>query len=556
MKRLSLLLGLLAIFAVPTVAEGWDVVPGQIIVDIKHEFLPITPALNGQDVIVTSIPSLDSLNELYQVHTFQKIVDDSWSALKGFYLLKFPDSLDVNLVHSSFSADVHIHLVGLTGFRYPDVTPSDYYFPEQWGLRRMKCPEAWRYTNGSSSIIIQIIDGGTDYGHPDLIHNIWQNTDEDADNDGHTIEWNSAEHKWVLDLGDFDGYDADHNGYPDDLVGWDFWNIDNDPQPTHAALGWDDHGDKTAGTAAAVTDNRISSDEANWVCWYDTGTVAGTSWFSKIMIARIYYANPLLDIHAIQAIHYARNKGARIISMSWGSSVDDAALHAALDSAYDEGILLVASAGNDSSEAFHYPAVYSSVIAVAGTDSNDVKAAHSNWGTWVDICAPWSNIAPDRDDPPNWSYYCYDDDFSGTSASAPFVAGVAALVWACDTFATNVEVRNALESTADSICGLPGNQGQPWCAPFNKLGHGRVNALEAVKVFRPIPFPPGDCTHNWVIELDDAVYILNYLFQDGPHADPVCIADTNADGIVNLGDALVILDYLFRGGPPPQDGCI
>ncbi|MGB2990671.1 MAG: S8 family serine peptidase, partial [Candidatus Zixiibacteriota bacterium] len=459
MRKVSFLIGVLILFVVFSAASADEPVPGQIMIDIKHEYLPISPVPTEQGIMITGIASVDSLNALYQVHSFEKITDDSWSATKGFYVLRFPDSLDVDLVHSSYSTDIHIHLAGLTGFRYPDVTPGDYYFPQQWGLSKMKCPEAWRHTNGSSSIIIQIIDGGTDYGHPDLVHNIWQNLGEDADGDGHTIEWDPAQNKWVLDPGDVNGSDGDGNYYCDDLVGFDFrdppcgtgYGFDPQPTPPEPPLWlWGDHGDKTAGTAAAVTDNRISLDEANWICYYDTNSVAGTSWFSKIMIARVGDPPEQTDEQAVKAIHYARNNGAKIINMSWSGLIDDQALHAALDSAYAEGLLLVASAGAQSDSIRLYPAAYPNVIAVAGTESNDVKATNSNYGTWVDICAPYRNVAPDRADSPNFDYYCYDTCFAGTSASAPFVAGVAAMVWTCNLNATNAEVRAALEDSADA----------------------------------------------------------------------------------------------------------
>jgi subtilisin family serine protease len=196
MKKSSFLFGAIVLFIVSltnlfgllSVTHAQDFVSGQIMIDIRHEYLPLTPHINGQGVIGTGLPSIDSLNALFQVYAFEKIVDDSWSATKGFYLLKFPDSLDVTLVHSSYSADIHVHLAGLTGFREPHgVTPRDYYYPQQWGLRKMQCPDAWMYTLGSASIIIQIMDGGTDYGHPDLVGNIWQNLGEDRDGDGHSM---------------------------------------------------------------------------------------------------------------------------------------------------------------------------------------------------------------------------------------------------------------------------------------------------------------------------------------------------------------------------------
>jgi subtilisin family serine protease len=552
MKAHPLFLWLLILLGLVCVVEAQDFVPGEIMIDIKHEYLPIAPSANGSGVIETGLPSIDSLNILYGVYAFQTPVNTSSEVSRGFFFLKFPDSLDVQRLIASYRADIHVTKASLNWIPHPDVTPGDYYFYQQWGLSKMKFPDAWRYTNGLPTVVIDIIDGGTDYGHPDLVKNVWQNLGEDADADGRTIEWDANQNRWVLDPGDLsDEVDNDDNGYRNDLVGWDFWNEgDADPQPSNEPWNeWRDHGDKTAGTAAAVTHNRISLDEATWIAYTDTNSVAGASWFSRIMIGRIFD-----NQDAINAIDYAIDNGARIISMSWSDTADNALLHDKIDEAWEAGLLLIASAGNDYGEVIKYPAVYSNVLAVAATDQNDVKTDYSNYGAWVDLCAAGFNVAPSRAS--RWSYYYYDFSFQGTSTSCPFVAGVAALVWSCSLSATNAEVRNALESTADDICSLPGNQGQPWCAPFNKLGHGRVNALEAVKVFRPVPFPPGDCNHTFYIDEGDAIYLLNYLFQGGPQADPVCIADTNADGRVNLSDALVILAYLFRDDPPPQDGCI
>jgi thermitase len=549
MKAYPFLLGLLILFGFICAVQAQDFVPGEIMIDIKHEYLPIALSPNGGGVIETGLPSIDSLNILYSVYAFQTPVDTSSQVSRGFFFLKFPDSLDVETVITSYRADIHVTKASLNYILHPDVTPGDFYFYQQWGLSKIKCPDAWRYTNGLPTVVIDIIDGGTDYGHPDLVKNVWQNLGEDADADGRTIEWDANQNKWVLDTGDLDAYDSDNNLYPDDLVGWDFSDEgDADPQPSYWNE-WQDHGDKTAGTAAAVTDNRISLDEATWIAYSDTNSVAGASWFSRIMIGRTFDQQD-----AINAIDYAIDNGARIISMSWSNTVDNGMLHDKLDEAWGAGLLLIASAGNDSGEVIKYPGAYSSVIAVAATDQSDVKTDYSNYGSWVDICAPGFNVTPSRAS--HWSYYYYDFSFQGTSASVPLVAGVAALVWSCSLSATNAEVRNALENTADDICSLPGNQGRPWCSPYSKLGHGRVNALEAVKVFRPVPFPPGDCNHNFVVDQADAIFILNYLFYGGSLPDPVCIADTNADGIVNLGDALVILSYLFHGGPAPQDGCI
>jgi hypothetical protein len=71
--------------------------------------------------------------------------------------------------------------------------------------------------------------------------------------------------------------------------------------------------------------------------------------------------------------------------------------------------------------------------------------------------------------------------------------------------------------------------------------------------FSTTSFTLGDATRDGIINLADAIYILNYLFKDGPAPDPLATADVNCDQTVNMADALCLLIYLFRDGDPP--GC-
>jgi hypothetical protein len=66
-------------------------------------------------------------------------------------------------------------------------------------------------------------------------------------------------------------------------------------------------------------------------------------------------------------------------------------------------------------------------------------------------------------------------------------------------------------------------------------------------------FLRGDANHDGVINLGDAIYILNYLFKHGPAPIPMDAGDANCNGATELGDAIYILNYLFKHGPPP--GC-
>ncbi|NIM98491.1 MAG: hypothetical protein GTO24_10555 [candidate division Zixibacteria bacterium] len=61
----------------------------------------------------------------------------------------------------------------------------------------------------------------------------------------------------------------------------------------------------------------------------------------------------------------------------------------------------------------------------------------------------------------------------------------------------------------------------------------------------------GDCNADGTIDVSDAVYLINYLFRDGP-APPLQVGDVNCDGVIQSGDVVFLLNYLFRGGPEPS----
>jgi parallel beta-helix repeat protein len=65
------------------------------------------------------------------------------------------------------------------------------------------------------------------------------------------------------------------------------------------------------------------------------------------------------------------------------------------------------------------------------------------------------------------------------------------------------------------------------------------------------PLIPGDANKDWLINTGDVIYLINYLFRDGPAPDPLAAGDCDGDGVVGTGDVVYLLNYLFRGGPPP-----
>jgi hypothetical protein len=196
------------------------------------------------------------------------------------------------------------------------------------------------------------------------------------------------------------------------------------------------HGTHVAGTIAAMNNNR-------GVVGVSPGTV-------QLYIVRLFgndgqwaYSSTLID-----AANRCASAGANIINMSLGGSDPSEFERAKFDELNAQGILVIASAGNDYNTDFNYPASYSSVMSVAAIDSSKNHADFSNRNSQVDIAAPGVGI---RSTVPGGGYASW----SGTSMAAPHVSGVAALVWSAIPDATNVEVRDALIKTAQDL-GEPG----------------------------------------------------------------------------------------------------
>lgn len=338
----------------------------------------------------------------------------------------------------------------------PLATPNDPFLDEQYAMALMQMREAWDVETGSRDVVIGISDTGCDWDHPDLAANIYVNAAEDANGNGRFDNLPFDEG------GDLDGIDADGNGYVDDVIGWDFITGEYpepgedgappDPDP----MDFEGHGTTTSGIAAAVTDNGLM--------------VAGTAWHCAIMPLKILYAATQgsggITSDILESFYYAADNGVHVLSMSWRNP-DSPALHEAVQYAHAAGVFLVASAGNDNGDNWQTPSSYPEVLSVAATQWGDLKADFSNFGSWVGIAAPgvgvWSTAFDDT----------FTTDFAGTSASCPYVAGVAGLVLSRYPESTNTEVYYRLTGTADPIDLVnPLYRG--------KLGSGRVNGYRAL----------------------------------------------------------------------------
>jgi hypothetical protein len=188
---------------------------------------------------------------------------------------------------------------------------------------------------------------------------------------------------------------------------------------------------------------------------------------------------------AIHAIEYAADNGADIISCSWHWN-NCTAHKEACEYAYSQGVFLVAAAGNFNNSVPHYPAYYDCVMAVASTDSDDKKAASSNYGDWVDVAAPGHQILSLRacgKGAPN-NLYPYQDPnnnatmyiLSGTSMACPYVAGLAGLCLAADSNLTPGDLRLLITRYA-----------HPLADP--NLDCGRINADKSLSYIGNLPDP-------------------------------------------------------------------
>jgi len=158
-------------------------------------------------------------------------------------------------------------------------------------------------------------------------------------------------------------------------------------------------------------------------------------------------------------------------------------------------VVIVCSAGNNggngsSDQSIRYPARYSNTIAVGASNENDQRWTTSGyWGSAfgpeLDIVAPggvstiWTTDISGSGGYDSFGDGNYTDSFGGTSASAPLVAGIAALLRSMDPSLSWTEVRDVLRNTADKVAGMSGQNFTIY------YGYGRINAYEALKSLPP-----------------------------------------------------------------------
>lgn len=327
--------------------------------------------------------------------------------------------------------------------------PDDplYVSGDQWGLEKVKAPQAWSVSTGGG-VVVAVIDTGVDLDHPDLIGSLWRNPGEVAGN----------------------GRDDDGNGCVDDVHGCDFVGLDGDPDDGNG------HGTHVAGIVGAATDNHLG--------------IAGMGWAVKLMPVRVLGNDGVGSPWTVQSgIRYAADNGAQVINLSLGvcaqAPIPD--VSQAVAYAQSKGVLVISAAGNSGESdpyscfAF-YPASCPGVIGVAATNDVDNRASFSNYGSYVDVSAPGVDIYS------TWRATAGYGYMSGTSMASPFVSGLASLLWSRYPAAGATQIAAAIQNSAVDL----GTAG--WDQYF---GWGRIQAVEALRRFEtvasqivPEPAPP------------------------------------------------------------------
>ncbi len=333
-------------------------------------------------------------------------------------------------------------------------------------LEQVNAYDAWDYSFGSAEVSVAILDNSIKYDHEDLLASVKVNWSDFPDN----------------------GLDDDGNGYIDDTFGYDTANDDADVRPYLSsadgiqaiALNRVDktfsHGTHVSGVVAAATDNGIG-----------IASIGNGVKFLPVKIGDDTNGNLSSFDFLTEGIHYAMIREVDVINISGGSDAPSITLKEKIEEAQSNSIIIVASAGNDYECIPHYPAAFPNVIAVGGVKFDDQVAyaesgenpdsvifSGSNYGIWVDVCAPYysimSTVVDTEDevilqDRYNWS--------SGTSFSAPIVSATCALMLSYDPTLTPEQVRSCLYASADPI-------NDPYAEHVGELGYGRVNVAAAM----------------------------------------------------------------------------
>ncbi|MEF2247073.1 S8 family serine peptidase [Paenibacillus sp. IITD108] len=218
------------------------------------------------------------------------------------------------------------------------------------------------------------------------------------------------------------------------------------------------HGTQIAGSIAAIDDNRGIVGSTNNIELYAVKTIdsMGKGYISSV----------------IKGIDWAIDNDIQIINLSFVVNEYSLLLHEAIQNAYNNGLLIIAAAGNKGmgENTILYPALFPEVLAVGAIDKSHNRASFSSTGPELDLVAPGSLILTTN----RFGGYSVT---SGTSIAAAHVTGAAALIMSKRPYSTPSEITELIKNSSTNL-------GESF-----EYGNGLINVAKALGL-RNEPFPP------------------------------------------------------------------
>lgn len=378
---------------------------------------------NGEVVVkLGEGTTVEEINADYGSTTLQKLLGSA-----GIYLLKLPDTANTQAVATRMGSDPRLiyaepNFVAEApegdgkhwAFGLLDAKPNY----EQYAARSLGLSCA-RQINRGAGTTVSVLDTGAQLDHPDLQTN-------------------------------FQG-----------VARYDF--VDDDTDPSERMVGLDSDGDGAA-------------DELSGHGTHVAGIVESVAPEARIMPLRVLDSEGSGNVFVIaEAISFAERNGADVINMSFGTAGRSDLLQEVVQRASENGVVIVAAAGNVAVSSPHYPAAGDSVIATTSVDRFGKKSAFATYGPWVDVAAPGEGIRSTF--PTSTEAY-----MSGTSMAAPFVAGQAALIRSVKPLLNPEGVQGVISGTA-----RPLNDRNP--NYLGLLGAGSANIGASMRML----VPKADC---------------------------------------------------------------
>jgi len=370
----------------------------------------------------------------------------------NFYLMKVPSGKAVfGAVSAQLNDAVALRPAAKMGILKTGASKASEWYALQPAMKLVHADKAATMATGRG-VVVADLNSRVDYGHPALRGHLTGGYDFLAGGgSGATLNQSSAS---FLDQSSAGFLDQSSAGFLD-----------------QSSAGFLDQS-----TAAFLDQSTASFLDQSSASFLDTtnpahghgtlcaGLIAAVAPDAMIMPLRVFDDNGNADAFTIaRAIRYAVQNGANVINMSFGMTSEFAVVKDAVKFAIDHGVTVVASAGNADTNVQQFPAGFNGVMGIAATDLNDKKADFSNFGKSIDVDAPGVNIISAYPG----GYYAV---VSGTSFSAPFVAGEVALLRSAST-------KNADKAVAKGAVNI--DSLNPNFA--HELGSGRIDMVRALQ---------------------------------------------------------------------------